>query len=49
MSTSLLRNLRVLDLSKIVAGPLCVEYLGDMGAEGIKAETKASGHPSRWA
>jgi len=47
MSTSPLRNLRVLDFSKSLAGPLCTQFLGDMGAEVIKIESKESGDESR--
>lgn len=47
MSTSPLMGLRVLDLSKVLAGPLCAQYLGDMGAEVIKVETPDKGDETR--
>lgn len=33
-----LSDLKVLDLSKVLAGPLCAQYMGDMGADVIKVE-----------
>jgi formyl-CoA transferase len=37
----------VLDLSKVLAGPLCAQYLGDLGADIIKVETVGQGDETR--
>ena len=47
MSATPLQGLKVLDLSKVLAGPLCAQYLGDMGAEVVKIETPDSGDETR--
>jgi len=42
-----LQGLRVLDLCKVLAGPLCAQYLGAMGADVIKVETLTDGDETR--
>ena len=42
-----LAGIRVLDFSKILAGPLCTQYLGDLGAEVVKVEPCGSGDDTR--
>lgn len=43
-----LQGLRVVDFSKVLAGPLCTQYLGDMGAEVIKVEPLKGDDTRRW-
>jgi len=42
-----LSNVRVLDLTRIVAGPYCTMILGDMGAEILKIENPDGGDEAR--
>lgn len=42
-----LRGIRVIDFSKVLAGPVCTQYLSDLGAEVVKVEPARGGDDTR--
>ncbi len=49
-SMAALNGLKVIDLTRVLAGPFCTMLLGDMGADVIKVEEPGSGDDTRaWA
>lgn len=48
MKFSPLKNIKVIDISKVLAGPICGQFLGDLGAEVIKVEALTGDDTRHW-
>lgn len=46
-NTGALKDIRVVEMGQLLAGPFCGQLLGDMGAEVIKIEPPGAGDPMR--
>lgn len=49
LSAGALEGVQVLDLSRFIAGPLCAQMLGDMGAHVVKVESPSGEHARRYS
>ena len=49
MTTSALQGLSIVDLSRVLAGPLVAQTLGDLGADVVKIESPEGDDTRRWA
>lgn len=47
MANPLLEGVRILDLTRLLPGPFCTQYLAQLGAEVIKIEDPDGGDPTR--